>query len=227
VSPSGNLTRFSTSNPSLNDVEHLDVGDAIEGWRLCRFVTDVTGEFFQDLDAGREDEGPGVTTYVQPNGPHTFPFTVHTEFSGLRVTQFFSRNTSAKTVTVKMRVLNLAGVATKPILLERVMDVDEGGAPTDDVAVAGKHFAFVSGGDATRGIMLTADTMSIRHAGTQQASGAERFGGEEFWPCQNGNIGLGTWPAGPLWDWSIAMTYYLGSIKAGSSKTVSFTYRAF
>jgi hypothetical protein len=226
LSPTGNLTRW-----NVGGIEHLDIFDAIEGWRVCQAygpIDPITGiethwEFAQDLDAGREDHQPGPSTYAQPNGPGTWPFTVTTDLNPpdrlLRLTQYFSRNTAHKTVTIKMRVHNLTTATTGRVWLQRWIDVDAEGTPSNDVATSGANYAMMTGSPGLgTGVMLTADTAGILHEGGQ----APWVAAPEY--PQHACVGD---PHAAEGDSMMAVTYYLGKIKAGSSKTVSFTYRAF
>lgn len=221
LSRSGNLTRFATGG-----VEHLDVGDVAEGWRVCQWTRgDENGnpgfqQVAQDLDAGRDDDC--CTDVLQPNGPNTFPFTTLGQIGDtLRLTQFFSRNTAAGTVTIKMRLTNLTGRTSPEITIQRWVDIDADGTPDDDLLVTGHNFAlFTSSVGTGRGVMLTGDTASYpRGAAVARWNDTENFDEFNCGPDES----AGAQPA----DQVGLVSYSLGKIKAGSSKTVSFTYRAF
>jgi hypothetical protein len=235
LSPTGNLTRWTTAG-----VEHLDVGWAIEGWRICRLIPALDPEdTFQswdtitDVDAGREGTGPaddggdrGATWYTQPNGPGTWPFTVTHQFgepgehAALRLTQFFSRNTSTRTVTIKMRVTNLSPRVSGIGWIQRLMDVDADGTPDDDVALTGRDFAMVtSSAGGGRGVILTADNTALGHDAMTGAWSFPFAQGSDFQCGGDAEAAAG--------DSTIAVTYGTPKLKPGSSYTVSFTYRAF
>jgi hypothetical protein len=233
LSPTGNVTRFASGG-----VEHLDVQHAIEGWALCRFfdIPDdpASGGWRNgvDIDAGRENaEDVFATTYTQPNGPNTFPFTVYTYLlteGDLRLTQMFSRNTRTGTVSIKMNVKNIGTTTTPHIGLQRMMDVDADGTWWEDVAVKGRDFVIVSSqGGTGRGVMLTADTKSTPHrtaiAVVEGAQNSEDDGACDVGRGEKGWDRDGRAPG----DYAAAVVYELGRIRPGYSKTVVFTYRAF
>jgi hypothetical protein len=232
LSPTGNLTRFASGG-----VEHLDVQHAIEGWALCRYFDngDGSGSWRNgvDIDAGREDaEDVFATTYTQPNGPNTFPFTIYTDLlseNDLRLTQMFSRNTSTGTVSIKMNVKNIGTTTTSDIGLQRMMDVDADGTWAEDVAVKGRDFVIVTSKSGTgRGVMLTADTKSTPHrAAIGYIEGAQLSHNDDA--CNVGrDLSVGQNPDGRTpGDYVAAVIYELGRIRPGYSKTVVFTYRAF
>jgi hypothetical protein len=211
----------------------LNIGQAVEGWGLCR---EDGWSNASDFDAGREGEGNfgggiNATWYKQPNGLNTLPFTVyHDVFPGLRVEHHFTRNTTEREITIKMVVKNI-GTATVPfITLHRMLDVDAGGTWGDDLWVkTADSVAVVDSGSPGRGVMLEAGTRNVPHL--TDAGGYGGFhdiskGGEYACDMFTGNPAGGA-VSSRASDYVALATYSIGTLRPGYSKTVTFIYRAF
>jgi hypothetical protein len=225
VSPTGNLTRLE----SPLGVEHLNQGDAVDGWAVCR--EDGWSNAW-DFDAGREGElesNTGEYRIKQPNGPGTLPLYIyHTLWAGLTVEQRISRQTVERELTVTMIVKNTSTVSIPGIVLYRMIDPDVDGNWQDDLwATTADSVLVTDGGLPGRGVSLTAGTRSIRHQASAGIFGSVHNGdqGGDAACYQDGVAGGAI--ARAAGDYVASVGYFIGTLKPGYSKTVTFIYRVF
>jgi hypothetical protein len=212
----GNLVRLE----SPQDFRHLN---AIEGYALC------SGDPFQParaFDSGPFEAGFNASTISQPNGPNTFPLTITrpTTDGAFRLQQTFARDSAEKDVTMTMVLTNLSPAPIGSVFLTRYFDGDIDNFPGDDIydqtldSVWGKQSFGASG----HGLMLTALTFTTPHVtDTEPFSEWKQTNGST---CRAPSGGFG----GPVeGDLVGRLTYELGTLNAGQSKTVRVLYRRF
>jgi hypothetical protein len=213
----GNLVRFESPAGFV----HLSV---IEGYALC------SGDPFQPaqgFDSGTVEAGFNPATISQPNGPNTFPLTITrtTTDGAFRLQQTFARDSVEKDVTITMVLRNISAAPIADVFLTRYFDGDIDNFAANDFydqtldSVWGKESFGASG----HGLMLTALTFGTSH-GTDIESFTDwkRTNGSTCRPpfgSQGGPVGEG--------DFVGRLTYELGTLNAGQSKTVRVLYRRF
>jgi len=198
--------------------EHLRAGGSGEGYALCS-RTGVHG-----FAASVAEDGFGPPTSTQPGGPGTFPLTsTRTTTDGIfQLTQTFSRDSSQLALILSMTLKTLSSVAQSSVQLSRyfhgALDNDAGDdkySRTPDTVVEKESY----------GVMLTAQTFGTGHtiAGEKFQDWTSASGGGTARGCTA--IGQPT-PTAPG-DFVGRVTYNLGTINPGSSKTVKMVYRRF
>lgn len=178
-------------------------------------------------DAGISEGGFTAPAITQPNGLNTFPLIItrSTTDGVFSLLQSFSRNTSEKSVSIKMTLKNTSSTAVSNVFLTRYF--------TDAVFITLNRFArsfdSVWGWDGYA-FSATALTFGTTHATVVQDRNTWLGGG-------TGGLGDGCWttslvdtatPTGSTSNgWAGRVVYQLGTMSAGSSKTVNVMYRRY
>ncbi len=178
-------------------------------------------------DASISEGGFTVPAITQPNGPNTFPLTItrSTTDRVFSLVQSFSRNTTEKSVTIKMTLKNTSGSTVSNIFLTRYF--------TDALFITLNRFArsfdSVWGWDGYA-FSATDLTFGTAHATVVQDRNTWLGGG-------SGGLGDGCWttslvdtttPTGSTSNgWAGRIVYQFGSMNAGTSKTVNLMYRRY
>lgn len=219
VSQNGTIPNFESPANSQELVSE-------EGYALasgCGTVSPVT----HGADAGISEGGFTVPSITQPNGPNTFPLTIsrNTTDGVFSLVQSFSRNTSEKSVTIKMTLKNTSGTTVSSVFLTRYF--------TDALLITLNRFArsldTVWGWDGYA-FGPTALTFGTAHATVVQDRNTWLGGG-------SGGLGDGCWttslvdtatPTGSTANgWAGRIVYQLGTMNAGTSKAVTVMYRRY
>jgi len=217
ISNHGNLVRFESPAGFV----HLSL---IEGYALC------SGDPFQparSFDSGTIEAGFNPATISQPNGPNTLPLTITrtTTDGAFQLQQTFARDSVEKDVTITMVLKNISAASIANVFLTRYFDGDIDNFAGNDFydqtldSVWGKESFGASG----HGLMLTALTFNTPHiTDTESFIDWKRTNGSTCRPP------FGS-PGGPVGEGDFVgrLTYELGTITAGQSKTVRVLYRRF
>jgi hypothetical protein len=222
VSDHGNLMSFE----SPQGVEN--VFSNAEGYAVCSDVeTDVRKT--HGHDTGSMEAGFGAPTFSQPNGTGTFPLTVtrKTTDGRFQLTQVWNKpDATEKDVTVAMTLKNISGATiSHGVLLSRSGDFDAGSSSSDLGATTGAstwQWDDVGAGvDSSKvGTMLSALSFGTTHlARVESRSGWVLADGTRT-GCLANNLATPT----SAQDLAMRVTYDLGDLIPGQSKTVKFEY---
>jgi len=221
ISRHGNLVQFESPAGS----EHLRVDTIGEGYRICGDSGGVT-QFGHD--AGFHESGFGAPTITQPNGANTFPLTITrtTTDDKFQLRQTFNRDTREKDVTITMTLTNLSPAPISTVSLTRYFDGDIDNDIDDDRyartgnSVWGYEDVQAPFGEG-HGLMLTPLTFSTPHSAVVRTFNA--------WSSTLDNCGDVIVEPTPtdFGNFVGEISYFLGTMQAGQSKTVKFLYKRF
>jgi len=206
VSIHGNI--YSIQAPS--GVEHVNVGNPIEGYGICSDSGYV-------YDSGFAESGFGAQTITQPNGPNSLPLTITRTGGGFRLTQTYALDKLQRKIDVTMAVRNTTSSAQTNVTIARFVDGDLDG--TADFDIYDKSLDAVWGRES-HALALQAITLAPSHDVAIE-SYAQLYTGLAGGVC---SIPDNAGPTAPG-DWAGVASYYYPSIAAGTTKTVKFTYR--
>jgi hypothetical protein len=220
VSDHGNLTSFE----SPAGKEHVFAGR--EGYAVCTNLIPLQA---YGHDTGDVEGGFGTPTFSQPNGAGTFPLTVtrNTTDGKFQLKQVWNKPDAAeKDVTLTMTLKNRTSSTLADVLLTRSGDFDVGGSVTDQGGASTDSawlWDDVSSGIGSPyvGLKLTALTFGTTHNGyiVPEANWYNQSSGNRL-NCNGANPpSPGTRAA-----FAMQMTYHLGNLGAGQSKTVKLLY---
>jgi hypothetical protein len=188
-----------------------------EGYGMC----DLTNNFspLSYFDHEFTESGNWMSaTIVQPNGPNTFPLQiVRPTSNGIwTLTQTFSRNTAVQTIKVVMQLKNNSAT-TRTAFLERYADVDADGSRTVNYSDTGRNSAWTyykdNYGSKGHGLTLRALPDNFTRVGAVIAP-------------NGGNACSRIERTGPYFgDSALDYTWFLGSVAAYATKTVTIEYR--
>lgn len=195
-SDAGNIMKFE----SPANQEHIRNGTFIEGYALC--ATGVPDAF----DNGERGANFGAPTYPNPNS-------VRRNTPTFQLDQTFSQNTAEKLVTVSMTVKNVTGSPKTNVRLSRFVDLDMNGTPSDD-----RWDRSVASIVALQNNMLalTARSFEINKVSVVETV-TDLFD-------DTGCDASSPLPVPSTGDLAGRVTYSLGTINPGQSKTVVFRY---
>jgi hypothetical protein len=206
VSTHGNV--MSLQAPS--GTEHIYVGTPIEGYGICS----DSGYLY---DAGFNEAGFGAQTINQPNGANTFPLSIVRSGGGWRLTQTFARDAVQREFNITMALKNTGASPKTNVTIARFADIDADGITEPNY--------FDSSADAvwgryTRNVALQAVSLATTHFVAIETFDELASLGLASGSCNIPNN------AGPVTGDFAGVAYYtFGSIAAGVTKTVKFTYR--
>ncbi len=215
VSRHGNLVRFE----SPAGQEHIRNGTIIEGYSLCS-IGIVSG-----YDTAQDEAGFDNGMVGQPGGPGTLPITVtRRTLDGLfELKQTLDWSPAEKEVTITMQVKNVSGASASGVVLHRIVDMDIAANVTGSfdnhwAVTSETAFAWLDPQESVgvgRGLALTALSLKTGHAAqaTLDFSNASCF-----------IVGD---PTPSVGDLGARVSYFLGDIGSGKTKTVKFVYRRF
>lgn len=195
-SDDGNLMRF--ESPATQ--EHLFVGTPLEGYALC------AGGVTEGYNNGGAGAGFGVSSHPAAN-------TVRRFSPRFRLDQVFSQNTAEKFVTITMKVTNVTGSPIANVQLSRFADFDMNGLFSSNRFE--QVVASVTGAERHL-LALTGRTFEVN-----KVSQIESFG-----DLADDTGCAATSPLAPpqTGDLSARVTYNLGTVNPGATKTVIFRY---
>jgi hypothetical protein len=226
ISSTGNLTKFTTGG-----VEHLAVGDVIEGYQLC-WDNGYGGAF--DKGVNTIGFAPTATIY-QPNGRNTMPLRITRKGQSgnpypFRFEQEFSLNSrpyGPTEVIITAKFYN-TGTETLPNLkIWRFFDADVNGDYGDDRAIRTAHSVTIMDANGTPASMtLAAGILDKPHRTgiTDNISIDNEVGETGFSRCRSVGDGQPAM-ADQDGDYAGELTYEVGDILPGRVKTVEFIYR--
>lgn len=206
VSVHGNV--YSIQAPS--GAEHINNGTVVEGYGICS----NTGYVY---DSGDGESGFGAQSISQPNGPNTFPLSIVRSGGGWRVTQTYARDATQREFNITMAVKNTTTSAKSNVVIARFFDGDIDNGYENDI--------YDSTGDAVfardvHGLALQAVSLATTHFTAIEDFSDLLINGLAGGVCNIPNV------AGPVTgDYSGVVYYTFGSVAAGATKTVKFTYR--
>ena len=180
-----------------------------EGYAICAGTT-------RAVESGVGDVGFDDPTTSTPSS------NVRTTTDGrFRLTQSFTRDALEKEIIITMTVRNQSAAHIPNVYLARFFDGDMANTPAGDKFAATNRSVSAHQDYANGGLALTALTFGLsaqtdivafnNHAPLSDGC----FTGDAVYPVT---------PTGPG-DWVGWVTYYLGTINAGASKIVKFSYR--
>lgn len=227
ISDHGNLVQFE----SPQSFEHIQINSSGEGYVVC---SSLPGSISQvhGWDAGFAEAGFEAPAIAQPNGPNTFPLTItRTTADGIfRLAQDFARDTTKKDVTITMTLTNLSASSRTGVRLARYFDGNIDNDRADDRYARNRYS--VGGWENSsegHGLRLTALT-------TDQAIAQSIFIDVETFTTWNplgtglktaqGCAVAGAGTDNPR-DFIGRLTYNLGTLNVGQSKTVQVLYQRF
>lgn len=164
-------------------------------------------------------------TITQPNGSNTFPLTItRSTMDGVfQLTQSYSRNTAEDEVIITMTLKNVSASPVSNVFLARYFR-DYLGITTQ---VGGRTLDAVWDW-AGYGLSLEALSFNVNHVTDIEAGETWSLGTEGNGCYDTSAVNLGT-PTGQNSGngWAGRVVYELGTLKAGTSKTVKVGYRRF
>lgn len=218
ISEHGNFINLISPSPQYHNFGR-------EGYIAC--ATGAANAY----DGGFDEAGWGAATATQPGGPKTFPLTIkRTSTDGkLELTQTFNWDTAQKEVLIQMVLKNVSAGSLTLVKLARYFDydLDSSSARDDnDDDIYDQDSDSVWGRDSGtgaghHGVMLTALTFVQGHTTAVQSF-------TDFVTDQGSCTAspVATVPTAPG-DYGGRVTYSLGTLAAGASKTVAVLYRRF
>lgn len=209
----GNVTRFTAGAPGGASHEHIAASDLYEGYALCSNTTPVA----RDL-AMLGETGFGPPTVLQPNGANSFPLTITratTDGSFVLKQRFLA--TPSRVVTVTMTVTNTSAGSLAGVKVSRLVDADVDATTVDDTFVTTRRAALAI--DNPGGGLLALTGTSRGRAVTASVA-AFTTGDPDLTTC--GNLDDAS-VLGPT-DGYMKAVYNLGTIPAGESREVVYTY---
>jgi hypothetical protein len=223
ISPNGNLQMFETPARFVHTFDR-------EGYVVCS----ASGVHGYDLSGGNR-AGFGSPVIAQPNGPHTFPLTItrSSEDGAVQLTQEFAWTPQTQEVRIVMQLTNTSDTALSHVRISRyfngVIDAHYNAEGIfDDIPLnrfarnADSVWGWHEGDGKTRGLMLTALSLTLPHS-----THVEDL---QDWWMEGGGF------CRPYYDyptptdpgmWVGRVTHNVGTIEAGSTKTVKVLYRRF
>jgi hypothetical protein len=191
-----------------------------EGYALCS----GTGANLKvhGHDSGQDDQGFGLSSVDQPGGVGTFPLNIvrNTTDGKFAITQVFSRDTSERVFTVVMTVKNLTGAPITGVKLARYFNGDIDGSAANDVYSRTLDTVWGTQGPTGNGLALFAKSSTSHTTRVERATNWDPNGLGSAEKCDvTGYNGTA------IGDYVGRVTYSLGTINAGASKTVSIVYR--
>lgn len=208
ISQHGNICRFESPVGS----EHIRIGPIREGYALCS-QNSLFSPTTVAYDAADVEAGFGPATVVQSD---PFPTIVRTTTNGLEVTQRFSWDSTERDLTVTMTVRNVSGAARFNVKLDRYFDGDIDGSEANDRYARGADsvWGFENQG---HGLLLT----DILYPALPHSTAVHTFAGHI--PASCGQASLATPTA--VGDFVGRLSYNIGTLNAGVSRTVRLNYR--
>lgn len=219
VSPHGNISYLW----SPAGYYHINVGN--EGYVVCG--TGVATAY----DAGNVESGWNqAANIVQPGGPHTYPIiTTRQSTDGkLELKQTIDINLAEKEILITMALKNISGAQITNVKLARYFDGDishysrGGGQDFPDIydrdadAVWGKDDG---AGPGHHSLTLAALTLGQSHTAAVETAADYQNTRSTCTPAA-----VPTVPTSPG-DYTGRLTYNLGTLNAGATRTVKFIYR--
>ena len=202
---------------------------AREGYAVC---SGINADTVHGFDAGIAEDGWGIPTVTQSNGPGTLPLVIRRDSldGKVRLTQTFTINTGAREIQVAMAVKNLTA-STLSLLVARYFDGDIEGTSSDDRYDLTRDSVWgtpKSTNSVATGLMLTQNASSIGGS----LSIVEKFSdwtpsGSSFQNARKCNaIGHQAVPtlAG---DFVGRLVVDPGPMNPGQTRTVTYRYRRF
>ena len=170
-------------------------------------------------DSAAIGSGWGTSTITQPNGANTFPLTITRNSSdgNFQLKQVFSRDAAEFDITITMTLTNISTGSLTNVKLARYFDGDLDGDDADDIY---DHSAESSWGRDVHALSLTALTPAIPHS-----AGVETF--NNFTNNRSTCTPVAAAVPTAAGDFVARVTYTIGTLNAGASKTVKFLYRRF
>ena len=195
-SDTGNIMKFE----SPVGQEHIRNGTFLEGYAIC--ATGVPDAF---------DNASSGANFGAPSFPNAN--SVRRSTPAFQLDQTFSQNAVEKLVSVSMTVKNVSGSVKTNVRLSRFVDIDMNGSPSDD-----RWDKSVASTVALQSNMLalTARSFEVNKVSTVETFGdlADDTGCDATTPLAVPSTG----------DNAGRVTYSLGNINPGQSKTVIFRY---
>ena len=195
-SDTGNIMKFE----SPVNQEHIRNGTFVEGYAIC--ATGVPDAF----DNGQLSANFGAPSFPNANS-------VRRSTSAFQLDQTFSQNAAEKLVSVSMTIKNISGSTKSNVRLSRFVDIDMNGTPSDD-----RWDKSVASTVALQSNMLA---LTARSFEVSKVSSVETFS-DLFDDTGCDATNSLTVPA--TGDNAGRVTYTIGNIGPGQSKTVIFRY---
>lgn len=220
ITTHGNL--FKLESPA--GYEHLTPGTDQygDGYVLCS-VQGVHG-----YDTGAQESGWGAATATQPGGAGTLPLTItrNTTDGRFQLRQTFEWNPLEKEVTITMVLRNLSAGSISNVKLARYFDADIDNTDNGenyDIDSDSVWIREIGSSGVRHALGLTALSFAIPHTASAE-------GGDDWHPsfgmnAKTCNIYSTTAPG--VGNYVGRLTYTLGTIPAGGTKTVKLLYRRF
>ena len=210
VSGDGTLEEFQSPAGS----QQLAAADDLEGYALCSGTG--AGLLVHGYDAGLDESGFGAATLTQPGGPGTFPLTIVREtVDGLfELTQKYARDSGEKDFTITMTLKNLSASPITRVKLARYFNGDMDGDGADDLYDRTLDTVWGTQGPSGHGLGLFAKSA------TSHATRVEYASAWDPGVCDVAGV-----TPDVANDYAGRITYNLGTINAGASKTVYLVYR--
>ena len=195
----GNIVRFE----SPAGVEHIRVGTFMEGYAVC------ANGGTDGWDNGNSGGGFNAPTYPAANTVQLTTTNGH-----FRLNMTFSQSTKDKSVTVAMRLTNLTSSTLSGVRLSRFADLDINGTPASDRW------------DVSRASVVALETNGMALSGTSP-SATKTVTVESFGDLLNDTDCSATTPLATPFagDGAARVTYEMGALVAGQSKTQTFRYQ--
>jgi hypothetical protein len=199
-----------------------------EGYAVCSSLTEVSES--HGYDAGSSESGWGVATASQPGGANTLPLSItrNTTDGKFQLKQSFEWNTAEKEIIITMVLKNTSASSIMSVQLSRYFDGDISDTPGNDVYDTTQSAAWGRDTSLTRyGLMLTALSFAYTSQADQEPFNAWNPTGSTYQSARGCYSFIGYGPPPPASDYIGRLTYTLGTISAGQSKTVKMLYKRF
>jgi hypothetical protein len=208
------VTKFGTLQTFESPAGAQHVFGGLEGYTLCADGNLVGVHIGEGFVAGF-----GRPTFDQPT-PGAFPLTItRRSLDGtLRLRQVWARpDTKARSISVKMTVTNISGGPVPFVRLSRSTDIDANGSALD---LAGSNGSGSWQYDANgAGLLVRTEPTAIEFL-SFIANRGDWFTDASSGICIDTDV---TQPA-PSADYASRVTWFFGTMAAGSSRTVTATY---
>ena len=177
-------------------------------------------------DAGSVENGWNAPSAVaQPNGAHTFPLSITRQSTDgkFELKQTFDWDTTNKEIIITMALKNISGVAITSVKLARYFNGQMDNSGANDRYDVDSDSVWAREGDSSgshHGLMLSALSFALFHnAAVETATNWGQTG--------EGCVPIAETVPTTLGDYVGRLTYGLGTLNAGQSKTVKMLYKRF
>jgi hypothetical protein len=192
-------------------------------------VSSVHDILTHGFDTGTVESGWGPASATQPGGPHTFPLTIiRSSTDGkVQLKQTFEWDTTRKDIIITMVVKNISAAALSGVLLSRYFDGDVDNDGGDDRYDDDADSIWARENFTGHGLRLTALSFATTHNTFAEDYGEWNPNGSGSQTARHCFVNMSSSVQTLPGDFVGRLTYQLGTINAGQTKTVKVLYSRF